>query len=80
MTMGGGNTDDLYKQNQKMDGRLLMAQSLRKQHPDVVRIIKRWGRWQHLVDYSKFRANKLIRDENVKITKGINNYDMKLVN
>jgi len=51
-SMKGGNTDDLYKD----DGRLKMAQSLVDQHPDVVRITWRYGRWQHLVDYSSFRA------------------------
>jgi hypothetical protein len=45
MRMKGGNTDELYQG----DGRLLMAQSLRDQHPDVVTITRKWGRWQHQV-------------------------------
>jgi hypothetical protein len=61
MTMKGGNTDELYQQNKNMDGRWLMAESLRKQHPDVVRITRKWGRWQHHVDYRSFKCNKLIR-------------------
>lgn len=55
MTIKGGNTDELYKD----DGRLLMAQSLQEQHPDVVTVIKKWGRWQHQVDYKGFKNNKL---------------------
>lgn len=43
MRMSGGNTDELYKQNDKMDGRLLMAQSLKKQHPDITKIVWKWG-------------------------------------
>jgi hypothetical protein len=58
MTMTGGNTESLYKLD-KEDGRLLMAQSLQKQHPDVTKIIRRWGRWQHSVNFRKFKNNKL---------------------
>lgn len=56
MTMAGGNTDELYRD----DGRLRMAESLRDQHPDIVRVSEKWGRPQHHVDYSVFRKNKLI--------------------
>lgn len=75
MSMKGGNTDELYAG----DGRLKMAQSLQDQHPDVTKITWKWGRWQHQVDYSRFKANKLIRREDVVIPEGVNNYGMKLV-
>lgn len=75
MKMKGGNTDELYQG----DGRLEMARSLQQQHPDVTRIIRRWGRWQHLVDYRPFKKNKLIRKPGLRIPKGVNNYGMKLV-
>lgn len=55
-TMGGGNAD-LYAG----DGRRKMAESLREQHPDVVTIVEKWGRVQHLVDYSPFKHNPLNR-------------------
>lgn len=74
MTMKGGNTDELYKD----DGRLLMAQSLQQQHPDVTTITRKWGRWQHQVDYRPFKSNQLILKEGVEIPKGVNNYGMKL--
>jgi len=77
MTMKGGNTESLY-QLQNEDGRLLMAQSLQKQHPDVVKITRKWGRWQHQVDYRPFKGNKLIKKEGVIIPHGINNYGMVL--
>lgn len=79
MTMRGGNTDELYKQNDQVDGRLEMAKSLQRQHPDVVKITRKWGRWQHQVDYRPFKNNKLIKRKNVEIPKGVNNYGMKLV-
>lgn len=61
MKMPGGNTDDLYQQTATFDGRLEMAKSLQRQHPDVVKITRKWSRWQHQVDYRPFRGNVLIR-------------------
>jgi len=78
MSMKGGNTEELYKLN-NIDGRLLMAQSLYKQHPDIVKIKRKWGRWQHVVDYSMFKKNKPILKEGLEINKGINNYNMKII-
>lgn len=74
MIMKGGNTDELYQD----DGRLLMAQSLQKQHPDVVRIVKKWNRWQHHVDYTPFAKNKLRLKKDVVLSDTIDNYGMKL--
>lgn len=78
MTMKGGNTESLYKLDNE-DGRLLMAQSLQQQHPDVVKITRKWGRWQHQVDYRPFKGNKLIKRDDIEIPHGVNNYGMKLV-
>lgn len=61
------------------DGRLKMAQSLQRQHPKLVKIVWKWGRWQHQVDYRPFRKNKLVKREGVEIPQGVNNYGMKLV-
>ena len=73
MTMSGGNTDELYQE----DGRYKMAQSLQEQHPAFVKISQKWGRWQHVVDYSFFKRNKLIK-KNVEIKNGVDNYGMVL--
>lgn len=78
MTMKGGNSDELYKQDSEFDGRLEMAKSLQKQHPDVCKIAWKWGRWQHQVDYRKFKKNKLIKKKNITISKSIDNYGMIL--
>lgn len=75
MTMKGGNTDELYQD----DGRLKMAESLVKQHPDVTKVTWKWNRWQHHVDYSLFKKNKLVKKLDVIIPKGIDNYGMELV-
>lgn len=74
MVMKGGNTDELYKG----DGRLLMAQSLQQQHPDIVKITRKWGRWQHHVDYRGFRQNRLIKRSDLSIKPGVDNYGMVL--
>lgn len=79
MTMKGGNTEDLYKLSSK-DGRLEMARSLQRQHPDVVKITRRWGRWQHQVDYSHFKKNRLILKKDVIISNTVNNYGLELRN
>ena len=58
MTMKGGNTDSLYKD----DGRTVMARSLERMWPNVVTTNRRFGRAQHIVKaaWAKF-DNKLIR-------------------
>ncbi|MFA6270293.1 MAG: hypothetical protein WC657_03735 [Candidatus Paceibacterota bacterium] len=61
MHMKGGNTESLYKLGDKVDGRLLMAQSLQQQHPDVVKISRKWGRYQHIVNYKPFKNNRFIK-------------------
>lgn len=79
MTMKGGNTDELYRQDTKFDGRYAMAKSLQEQHPDVTKIVHKWGRWQHSVNYKPFAKNKLIRRPDYQVTEQVNNYGMKLV-
>ena len=74
MSMKGGNTDELYKG----DGRKKMAESLLEQHPDVVTIVEKWGRWQHQVNYKPFRRNKLIQKAGVYIPEGPNHYGMTM--
>jgi len=58
LTVKGGNTDTVYATD---DNRLAFAESLVKQHPDVAKVVFRYGRNHHDVDYSKFRNNKLIK-------------------
>lgn len=61
MTVKGGNTDELYRQDADFDGRLEMAKALKSLHPDVTTIARKWGRWQHVVDYRPFKKNTLRR-------------------
>jgi hypothetical protein len=75
MTMRGGNTEELYKD----DGRLEMARSLQRQHPDVTKVARRWNRWQHVVDYRRFKTNKLVRRPGLALRDEPDNYGMSLV-
>lgn len=76
MTVKGGMTT-YYKQTNK---RLEFAQELQRAHPDVVQNVWKFGRWHHQVDYSRFKANKLIKRPGVIIPDEPNEYGMKLVN
>ncbi len=72
--MTGGNTDELYRG----DGRLKMAKQLENRHPDVVKIRRRFGRWQHVVNYRPFKKNKLIRKSGIGVPNKTNEYGMKI--
>lgn len=75
MTVKGGMTPHYQD-----DGRWKMAKELQQRHPDVVKITRKWGRWQHSVNYRSFKKNELIKKKNAIIPQGINNYGMKLIN
>jgi DNA polymerase I-like protein with 3'-5' exonuclease and polymerase domains len=63
------------------DGRWLMAESLRQQHPDCTTVERKWRRWQHQVDYRAFMQdsiNKLIPKSGIIITDGVNDYGMRM--
>ena len=60
------------------DGRLKMAQELQRKHPDVTKITRKWGRWQHQVDYRLFKNNRLIRRADVEVPTQPNEFGMVL--
>lgn len=78
MKYKGGNTDELYRQDAAFDGRLEMAKSLQQQHPDVTTIKRKWGRWQHEVDYRPFKNNRLKLKPGVVVPRGPNNFGLVL--
>lgn len=71
----GGNTDAFYAK----EGTSPKSRMLVNMHPDVTRIVKKFGRIHHQVDYGPFKANKLIRKKGLRIKAGIDNYGMELV-
>lgn len=72
----GGNTDHVYNTG---DHRRAFAESLREQHPDVVEVTWKWGRWHHHVDYSPFKGNDPKLRANVTPTKHFDDYGLRLV-
>lgn len=73
MRATGGNTDTIYNTN---DNRREFAESLQRQHPDCVKVVWKFGRWHHDVDYSIFKDNRLIKKSGLIIPEGIDNYGM----
>ena len=75
MTMKGGNSDELYKG----DGRLKMANSLKRVWPRVVSVNRRFQRPQHMIAFNwrKFDT-PLIKKKNIKIDKKNNEFGSKL--
>jgi len=74
--MKGGNTDEFYAK----EGTLPKSEMLAMLHPDVAKVVWRFNRWHHHVDYKPFKKNKLIKHEGIVIPEGVNNYGMELVN
>jgi len=75
MTQNGGNTNTIYNTG---DNRREFAESLQKQHPDIVYVTWKFNRWHHQVNYKPFMKNRLIRKEGLNIKRGVNNYGMVL--
>lgn len=72
--MAGGNNEEFYK----LEGTRAKSEMIEKLHPDVARVVWRFNRWHHHVDYRPFKKNKLIRRAGAEIPDGINNYGMVL--
>lgn len=87
MTMKGGNTETVYniektgdrtkRDGSDFDNRKEFAESLIAQHPDVVKLAFKWGRWHHDVNYSVF-LQKPIKKSGLNIPRGINEHGMVL--
>ena len=74
-TMKGGNTEAFYEH----EGTLNKSKMLQKLHPDVAKVVWKFNRWHHHVDYRPFKNNELKKKKGLRIKKGINNYGMKVV-
>jgi hypothetical protein len=74
--MKGGNTKEFYAN----EGTLPKSEMLAELHPDVAKVVWKFNRWHHHVNYKPFKNNKLIKKQNINITTPIDNYGMKLIN
>jgi hypothetical protein len=76
MRMKGGNTDFVYAET---DNRREFAESLARQHPDVAKVVFKFGRWHHHVDYRPFKQNRLVYRGDASFPKKSDNRGMRLV-
>lgn len=76
LTQKGGNTDSIYKEE---NGLYKKARSLEKQHPDVTKIVQKFGRTHHQVDYSSFKQLTLQPKKDIIVEDKVNEYGMYLV-
>lgn len=74
--LGGGNTEEFYAK----EGTYPKSKMLVDVYPQYSRIMHRFGRVHHYVDYTPFKKNKLIRKQSIDWDKmkKINNYGMKI--
>jgi hypothetical protein len=49
------------------------------EYPSRVKLVWRYERWHHEIDYSGFEKNMLKKKAGLVIPKGVNNYGMKLM-
>ncbi len=73
-TIKGGNTEEFYAK----EGTLNKSRMQTNIHPDVSRVVWKFGRWHHHVNYGPFKRNKLILKPNVAIDRAANEYGMAL--
>jgi len=74
-TMKGGNSDEFYFK----EGTMPKSQMLADMHPDVAKVVWKFNRWHHHVDYRAFKKNRLRFKPDLNILNVVNNYGMKLV-
>jgi hypothetical protein len=86
-TVAGGNTAEFYhaenseainEEGYNTDGTINKSQMLADMHPDVARVVWRYGRWHHHVNYNPFKKNKLKLKDNLNLPKKVNTYGMIL--
>ena len=56
-TLGGGNTAEFYAK----EGTAPKSEMLVRVHPDCTRLVKKYGRSHHVIDYAKLKAHPLLR-------------------
>jgi hypothetical protein len=75
LTCKGGNTDTIYAEE---NGLLKKAQQIADFHPDCAKVIERFGRPHHFIDYTKFKKPLKLRDDYIEENE-TNNFGMYLI-
>lgn len=82
----GGNTEEFYHAEGKVregekyadTGTLAKSQMLANVYPEFCKVVRKYSRIHHEVNYRPFKRQKLIRREDMKIPSAPNEYGMKL--
>lgn len=83
----GGNTGEFYHAEGKVKdgekyadgGTYLKSKMIVDVYPQISKIVEKFGRTHHHVNYKPFKVNKLKRKEGVKTKDVVNNFGMKLI-
>jgi hypothetical protein len=88
-TVKGGNTEEFYHKEGleknfwtegiNSEGTRNKSEMLVRMHPDVARMVWKYKRWHHYVDYSPFKKNELRYKKDITLSEGVNDYGMKLI-
>ena len=88
-TVRGGNTEEFYHKEGlekniwidgvNAEGTRNKSEMLVRMHPDVARMVWKYKRWHHYVDYSPFKKNELRYKKDITLPQGVNEYGMKLI-
>tara|TARA_R110000751_G_scaffold115479_1_gene214863 strand:- start:32 stop:898 length:867 start_codon:yes stop_codon:yes gene_type:complete len=73
--MSGGNHQQFYDK----DGTYPKSKMLEDMHPDIAKVVWKFNRWHHQVDYRSFKKNELKVRKDIQIPDEINNYGMELI-
>lgn len=60
--MRGGNSKEFYDK----EGTLPKSKMIEDLHPDVAKVVWKFNRWHHHVDYKVFKSNKLILKDGIE--------------
>lgn len=74
MKVTGGNTTSIY-----VNGTKEKSEMIARLHPDVAKVVWKFHRWHHSVDYSVFKQKLKLKDGVVPVP-GMNNYGMRVIN
>lgn len=85
-TIGGGNTAEFYHVEGKRKkgvnyadlGTLAKSQMLADVYPKLCKVVYKFNRIHHEVNYKSFKNQKLIKKNSLNIKRGINDYGMRL--
>ena len=72
--MRGGNSEVFYDD----EGTKPKSEMIEELHPDVAKVVWKFNRWHHHVDYRPFKQNQLIKRNGLVVSQGVNEYGMVL--